>query len=523
MKYFFLPVLFFLLAAIPLSSQEASPPLGDDSPSGDNDTTLYVIAAYEFSVKGRSRRFALLYKLIEHGEFREGEVITGKANLEKYIRDITQIYINQRVLKDNVEVSYSTGAQNEDGTFPVTIMTKVEDTWNIIALPRPFYKNGVLDITIKARDYNFLGTMNALRVDIGYNYDEDKQHSFLLGVFTHIPFRALGYYWDLTFNNTIQYRVDAPFYYQNTTGLSMELPFRSTTFTFGIDEKVILNDENSDWAKKEGYGPYQDGLYMSSNPYVSWKIPTGLTVSRFGELTYTPAISAAFNHELPKWPLDDFRRGPFLNFSQSLSFEKIDWHANYREGLSFSIGNSYSYDFNRMLYGASFNFTGIGHHIVSKFFAFSARFMYKYWYSSDKTWDGEYVSYYMRGIADKSITAYQMFSLNMDFPFRLFVFNPSIWLNNRKLKFFDFELQAVPVIDLALYYEKSFENGKTLFHPGELAAAGGIELIVFPAFMRNLYVRVGFTVNLKEFITARPLRIPDGNDREIYVIMGHFY
>jgi hypothetical protein len=498
----------------PLFSQEAV-----------DDSTLYVITAYEFSVKGRSLPSALLYKLIEHGEFREGEIITGKTSFEKYIKDITQIYTNQRVLKDNVEISYSTGAQNEDGTYPVTILVKVEDTWNIIALPRPYYKNDVFDLTIKARDYNFLGTMNPLRIDLGYNYNEDKQHSFLFGAYFNTPFKAFGYYWNFTFDNTVQYRVDAPVYYQNKTGLSMDLPFHLTTFTFGIDENLLLNDENSDWAKDQGYGPYQDGLYMFSKLYVSWKIPAGLTVSRFGELTYTPEISATFVHEFPQWPLDDHRKGPFMSFNHSLGFEKIDWHDNYRDGLSVYMGNSYIYNFNRQLYSSSLSFTGIGHFIVRDFFAVSARLMYKYWYSSDETWYGEYASYYLRGIADKSITAYQMFSLNLDFPFRLFVFMPSKWLNNQKLSFFDFEMHFSPVIDLSLYYQKDFDSVKDrfLYYPGQTAASGGVELVVFPLFMRNLYVRIGFAVNLKEFLTARPIKLPDGDNREIYLIMGHFY
>ncbi|MDR2923927.1 MAG: hypothetical protein LBU85_11390 [Treponema sp.] len=544
----FLPVLFCLIAAFPLFSQEnhsgnGEPPSleGASSLEGaastentlpaeavvlqipEGEYQLYVIVAYEFNVKGRSRPGALLYKLIDNGEFRKGETITGKTNLVKYISDITQIYTNQRVLKDNVEVNCLIGDQNDDGTYPVTITINVEDTWNIIAMPRPYYKNNVIDITIKARDYNFLGTMYPLRIDLGYSYNEDKRHAFLLGVFFDIPFNALGYYWDFTFDNTFQYRVDAPFYYQNETGISMELPFHSTTFTFGLNERFFLNEENSDWAKDNGYGPYQDGLYMTSNPYVSWRIPTGLTVSRYGGLIYTPRISSTFYHEFPKWPLDEFRKGPFLSFGHSLGFGKIDWHSNYREGLSFSMGNSYQYDFNQMIYDISFDFTGIGHFIISDFFAISSRLMYKYWYSSSKSKYGEYASSYIRGVTDSLITAYQMFSLNLDFPFRLFIFTPSKWFNS-KITFFDFEMHASPIIDLAVYYQKDFAaDGTTRYYPGSYIATGGLELVVFPAFMRNLYVRLGFAVNLKEFLTARPIKIPDGDNREIYLIMGHFY
>jgi len=501
--------LFFILAAFPLLSQD--------------DSTLYVIDDYEFSVKGRTLPSALLYKLVEKDEYRKGEIITGKANLEKYLSDITQIYINQRVLRDNVEVIYSTGDQNEDGTYPVTILIKVEDTWNIIALPRPYFKNDVFDLTIKARDYNFFGTMNALQIDAGYNYDEDERETYLLGVYFDIPFMAFGYYWNIYSGNTVQYRAETPVYSENVIRLSMDMPFRSTTFNFGINERFILNQENPDWVKEAGYGTYQEGLYMSTNPYISWRIPTGLSSSRFGNLTYTPSISATFNHELPGWPLPDSRKKPTLNFSHSLGFGNIDWHANYREGLSFSLSNSYQYDFNRTYYDISLNFTGIGHHIFKEYFGVSARFMYDYWYSSNWT-DGGYVSYNLRGVADTSIIAYQMLSLNMDFPFRLFLFTPSEWFHNRKFRFFNFEVHIAPVIDLALYYQKGLDNDKkTLYYPAEYAATGGLELVVFSNFMRNLYVRLGFAIDLKEFIKARPIRIPDGDHREIYLIMGHFY
>jgi len=524
-----LPVLFVLIA-LPLAAQEQEiTPEADvqeqEAIQESDDDMLYVITAFEFDIKGRTRPFALIY----NGEFKAGETLKGQENLDKYIRDKTQILVNQRILKNNAAITYSIGEQAEDGSYPVTLTISTEDSWNIIALPRPYYKSDTgFDLSIRARDYNFLGTMNPLRVNLGYKYDKEKRSSFQFEVFSNIPFNAFGYHWDVKFDNSFDYRpqVEESLFYQNVTGLSMEILFQKTTFTFGFEEAAILNEENSDRDKlSTGLGEYPDfqkGLYMSSRLSASWKIPTGLFVSRYGELTYTPGISATFNHELPAWALQEIRYGPSMGFSHSLEFEKIDWHANYRDGISASIDNSYHYNFYSLRnekepLSIALALNGIGHFIISDFFAISSRLMYRHWFYHDPNYY-ESASDAMRGVADKKIGADYMLSLNTDFPFRVLLFTPSEWLKNRKLRFFDFELHASPVIDMALYHDP---GTKTDFHPKNIAASGGLELIAFPAFMRNFIVRFGYAMNLREL--AATGKLPGGDNQEIYFIMGHFY
>jgi hypothetical protein len=537
---FLLPVLF-VLAAFPLIAQEfpteteaqeqASIPEDETRDTDDqavlpDDDRLYVISAFEFNIKGRTRPFALIH----NGEFKIGETLKGQASLDEYVRDKTQTLVNQRMLKDNATVTYSVEEQAEDGSYPVTLTISTEDSWNIIALPRPRYKSDTgLDLSIRARDYNFLGTMNPLRINLGYKYDEEKRSSFQFEVLSNIPFSAFGYHWEVKFYNFFDYRpmVEEPYFYQNVTGLLMELPFRKTTFTFSFDEATILNEENSDRNKLSKdlggkYPDFQSGLYMSSRLSTSWKIPTGLFVSRYGELTYTPGISATFNHELPRWELQEIRYGPSMGFSHSLYFEKIDWHTNYREGIATSINNYYGFNFYRLKnsdepLSVSFSLNGTGHFIIRDFFAISSRLMYRQWFYHNPNYY-ESASDAMRGIADRKISADYMLSLNADFPFRVLIFTPSEWFKRPKLSFFDFELHASPVIDMALYHDPRTE---TSFRPKNIAASGGLELIVFPAFMRNFIVRFGYALNLRELVSAG--KFPDGDNREIYFIMGHFF
>jgi len=513
----------FVLAVFPLPAQDA--PTETEVQEHDNDK-LYVITAFEFDIKGRTRPSALIY----NGEFKIGETIKGRENLDHYVRDKTQLLVNQRILKDNASVTYSIGEQAEDGSYPVTLLISTEDSWNIIALPKPEYKSDTgFDLSIGGRDYNFLGTMNPLKVNLGYKYDENKNSSFQFEVLSDIPFNAIGYRWEVKFYNSFDYRpmVEEPYYYQNVTGLSMELPFRKTTFTFGFDESTIVNEENLDVDKlSKGLGgrypDFQNGVYMSSKLYTLWKIPTGFFVPRYGELTYTPNISATFNHEFPQWELQEIRRGPFMGFGHLLGFEKIDWRVNYRDGISVSIDNSYIYDFYSLKndekpLSALFLLNGTGHFIIRDFLGISTRLMYRQWfYHNPDYYDS--ASDAMRGIADKAITADYMLSLNADFPFRVLLFTPSEWFENRKLRFFDFELHASPVLDMALYHDPRTE---TSFHPKNTAVSGGLELIIFPALVRNFIARLGYTINLREFFTTK--KFPGGNNREIYFILGHFY
>jgi len=348
---------FFLFLSIPVFSQEDA---------------VYVINSFAYNIDGITRPFAINYK----AEFTEGEEITGLSNLQRFLQEKTQILVNERVF-ESVRIDHTIGEANPDGKYPVDLVIHVKDTWNIIAIPYPRYSsNDGFSLTLKARDYNFLGTMSPLRIDIGYQIDEDGQTSFSLMLDSDIPFRAFGLNWNLDFDHDLEYRphLDEPWYYKNTTGISVELPFRRTTFTVGFAESFIVYEENPRRYRDE-HGRLQEGIYMSSRPYISWKIPTGLHYYDLGEITYTPQLSATFNHEFSQWPLADFRKGPFINFSHSFDFGRIDWIGNFRRGVSASIENSFSYNFYYLRddlqpWGGSFTVSGIGYTILNDFAGF---------------------------------------------------------------------------------------------------------------------------------------------------------
>ena len=508
-KCIFLLFVCFLFFAVNIHifSQELENSQNNDNElelAPETDDRVFVINSFNFNVTGITRPFAMINK----ADLIVGEKITGQANLEAYIEKKQQLLFNERVL-ETVSIEHTVGEINEDGKYPVDLVINVKDTWNIIAIPRPQYSsNSGFDITIKARDYNFLGTMSPLRLDLGYSYDELGRHFFNVMLDSDIPFRALGLNWEINFDHDFSYRrnMEKTVYYKNTTGFSVDFSVGRTTPSVGANISFIVNEENSD-SDKPKYGDFQEGLYISTNPFFSWSIPTGLEVGEYGELTYSPYLSATFNHELPSWPLDDNRKGPFMSFSHSLGFGRIDWKENnLQKGLSFSVSNSFSYDFFKLkndneplsYYIGS---TGKGYFIFTDFLGLSTRLMYRHWFNTHTDTAGDV----MRGILDKDVSAEYMISLNLDIPLRALKFRPSEWFNKKKLRILDFDLFFSPIFDIAFYRYPDMES----YSPENLLMTGGLEIIVFPKFFRSLFLRasLGFDFSKKSLSTGRELFI----------------
>ena len=373
----------------------------------------------------------------------------------------------------------------------------MEDTWNIVALPQPRYDtNYGFDITIKARDYNFLGTMNPLRADVGYRYDQQGRSFIRLMLDSGVPFSVFDLNWFFDFDHYFFYRPDVskPFYYNNRTGLYVELPFGQTTFYAGFYEFFTVNEELSDSEKITYDMDFLEGLYMTSQPYISWVVPTGLEIGRYGELTYTQRVSATFNHEIANWPLPENKIGPFLDFSHSFSFGRIDWIGNFKKGYSLNLYNSFSYNFYNLRHemeplSSSLYFSSIGHFLLTDFMGFSTRLMYRHFFNTSIDNGGDV----LRGVLDLDVTAEYMISLNLDLPVRVVKFKPSEWLFKNGLELFNFDLHLSPVIDFALLKEPGKPAG---FEPENILLSGGFEFIIFPDFFRSLYLRFSTGFNL---------------------------
>jgi hypothetical protein len=469
------------------------------------EQSIFIINSFNYNIKGRTLPFVLNTK----AEFKKGEEIIGKTHFAKFIKDKKQLLINERVLKDDVRVEYTIGELTQDGKYPVDLEIYVEDTFNIIALPYPKYdSNNGFSLTIKARDYNFLGSMEPFRVDLGYKYDQEGRTTISLMLDSGLPFQAFGLNWFFDFDNYFDYRPEfsEPFYFKNRSAISVDIPIQRTTLNLWFAESFFWNEENADTDKPK-LGDVQEGLYMSSYPRVSWKIPTGLEIGDYGELTYNPRLYAIINHEISPWELSYDRIGPTLHFTHSLYFGKINWIGNFRKGLSLNLNNSYSYDFYYLRrdwdpWGYSYSIIAKGYFmLVEDLVGVSSRFSHYHWINTSSDSAGDV----LRGIFDRDVSAEYIMTFNFDLDVRAIRMKPYEWLaNNKLMRILGFDVHLNPFFDMAWYKPPSEPSE---FKRENLLFGAGFEMIIYPHRFRSMFLRISVGWDVSNIAEKTPMEI----------------
>ena len=146
----------------------------------------YMIRTVDFEVDGITMELALREKVDISGN----ETFPDLTALEAFVADRRQLLSNERVL-ESVAARYALEPA-PGGGFYADLIFSTKDSWNIIALPKPKYdSNTGFDLSVRARDYNFLGSMRTLAVNFDYSIDEVGAVSYgtrrILRPALHVP------------------------------------------------------------------------------------------------------------------------------------------------------------------------------------------------------------------------------------------------------------------------------------------------------------------------------------------------
>jgi len=133
----------------------------------------YMIRRVSFRITGHTLERVLRQK----ADIKPGTTFHSLEEFDAYLEYHKQALLNERVL-ENVQVDYSTEKAN-DGQFLIDIVITTQDSWNLIVLPYFKYdSNDGLVLSARGRDYNFLGTMQALVLNVDYAIDQQQRHSY---------------------------------------------------------------------------------------------------------------------------------------------------------------------------------------------------------------------------------------------------------------------------------------------------------------------------------------------------------
>lgn len=434
----------------------------------------YVLRSVDFDAKGRSRPFVMMQKIDPYRRM-IGMSFPDREALEAFIADRRQVLLNERVLA-SVTTSYE-ATPAEGGGFDVALRFHTVDTINIVVLPYPKGNtNTGLDIGLRGRDYNFLGSMQPLELNLDYFLDMDKKSAIGAYLAFETPVRLFGQEWAVGASENVRVPIGSGDTPASITKLDLNyrIPISGFVAKLAASQTFSYNALGVNPAAEDD----PDEWFLTESLAVSATIPLTGDVRSLGPLTYSPSLSFVVNWKPGDVLLYHGREGATISFDNGFSFGRVDWIDNFRRGLTVSLSNDYSYafaydDFIGDLSLVVDGFTPLASWIgVAARISVTDRFLYG---SSEDAIGG--LGSNMRGIADARIEAFAAGFVNLSVPVKLFDVPMHLLF---KKNWFDFGLQAQPFVDVGIV-------------PGRadwFLCSSGLELLVFPAAFRSFIFRV---------------------------------
>lgn len=424
-------------------------------------------------------------------------VFESEDELLKYLEDYEQKLANTRAF-DSFLVEYFIKEEiSEDNILPVELLVSIKDSIHMLALPYFKYDSNVgTQLKLKAKDTNFIGTMNTMSADILLEIQQDDINSQVkiapgLNFKYDFPFK-MGPFNSTWINNYgILYIIEEDFFeWDAKTGLNLELPFNFLTWNLELYQYFNRN---------YSYYNYGDDLYFNEEARLSTTLKL-YDFKSIGKLNYTPYMGINFY-----WDNDGINKlntdlsGPTLSIGHSLSTSKINWNNNFRTGSSLILSNTYSYNFQRNILYPYLSFEALLYKafvltdkpffntiaLNSNLYYFDYLINYnKEPYINYLAEDGSRIGGRLRGIRDEQrvCKTTSAFVFNFDFPVRLFTIN----FEKSIFRFFSCDVQLSPFFDMALTYNKATDKWYNL-KDGLYSA--GFEVLVYPQKWSSFTVR----------------------------------
>ena len=492
----------------------------------------YKIAKGIYNAKGNFKLTTTKASSIERNYPLDKKSIFNDEELEAYLENYHQQLKNSRFFEE-IDVSWEK-AGTDDGFVFINVIVSVVDSNHFLAVPYANFKDDstITKITpkIKAKDTNFLGTMNPLTSDFNIEIKKDKSQGFWtfspgFNIAYDYPFKAGPF--DLTWVNdhTIDFTFgDSHPEWNVKTGLKAILPFDKISFNLEVYQYCVGEND---------YIIYDDEIYFKNN--INFSTPLSLyKFKNYTYLTYTPSVNFGINYDVNG--IDENNsdlKGPDISFSHKLYNSNINWIGNYRQGYSWSISNSWPYNFYRnewspsvSIEGQYFNFIKLEDRdyfdsvgIAVDLYAFTYfNLTPSKLYDSSVSGYGEKIGGRIRGVPDDtyfgnespSYTTSTAIVMNFDFPI-------NIVTTHFKHDLINFDMQFSPFMDIAIYRDRALP-----LQTDSLICCG-MEVLVYPYKWSSFTIRGSIGFDIKSAISENNIIKGLLHNKEISIGLGHHF
>ncbi len=479
----------------------------------------YKIENYKFNVKGNFWGTTNENALKNNNPV-DTKTVFSEEEFNKYLENYKKDLESTRLF-NSVDVEITELSEEED-IKSVSLSISLVDSNHFLVVPYPKYSsNDGFTLKLKAKDNNFLGSMNTMNSELSINIDDGQfepglsfsyDYPFYLGEnkLTWVNDYSLSY----TIGNSMP-DITAK------TGISFVKPYDRYSYNFSVFQYVSYNND---------YKKYDDQLYFTEELNFSTPI-TLFNFKNYSNLNYTPYINLKYY-----WDFDGINNNnsglmsPILSFGHSLSNSKVKWDGNFRRGYSLALSNNYKYNYANADFAPSLSFD-------AKFFTHAKIFkkinfldelgFYTHFYGftyidlfGNQFPQGESINGDLRGRLDgkelgypgRNIASTGAF-INMDFPIHLFT-------TDFKIDIINFETQLAPFIDIGVYSKG--DSIKPAFRDGIFCA--GAEVLVFPKKFSSFIIRASLGVDvLKAFKDDDGIVKGVWHNKEIFIGLGAQY
>lgn len=488
----------------------------------------YRIAEVDYRISG----LTLQPFLEEYLDIKIGSTFPNVGALQSYVDSLHRSVLNNRIFTESSSVAFE--LIGEDDPQNVRIIVTTFNSWSALAVPLVKYSNSEgLSFAIRYKDFNFLGTMEPLGLNLDYYVETGEAEA--AANFT-LYAKALNARWALAVAGDLLYKPDAGVRPNGSLSLSSSYRFGALGQNWHVNPLLSYLYER-DYLRHTfsgglatGFG-FHAGLdwSFSANTYLKDQYATshypymtnGMGVStsiQLADMPYFGALTLAPSAGL--FGTFGFEAGTYtdagVSLDAGLSFGRVDLVRNMRKGVAAGLSASFAKHFILPLPTDAYDFTLSAQTSAFTVFNPALGFDFRLFGQWLATWTllGENSSFdwgaYVRGIKDSRYGDLG-FVANMQVPIN---FAQGLFFGSERL---DAEVFLIPFID-AGYVRSS--PGSAFSVKDDAIFCAGLDIVIFPEYARAFTYRLSLGYDMMDYLETRDF---EANKIEAWLGLGlHF-